>query len=79
MHSCQGFDCFSQLPEELDPIVFDSAPQVGLKNKIGRTCSVKLEELRWIPRRMEPLDLGLRMMFLHKGITSHNNYIAVFL
>lgn len=62
----------------LDPIVFDNAPQLGLKNKIGSTCFVKLEELWWIPQRTELLDLGLRMMFLHKGVTSHNNYIAVF-
>lgn len=62
----------------LDPIVFDSAPQLGLKAKIGSTCSVKLEELWWIPQGTQLLDLGLRMMFLHEGVTSHNNYIAVF-
>lgn len=58
-----------------DPIVSGSALQLGLTNKCGSTSS---EKLWWVPWRMERLDLGLRTLLLHKGATSHNNYIAVF-
>lgn len=61
-----------------DPVGFGDAPQLGLENKMGSTCSLKLEELWSIPQRTELLDLGWRMMWLHQGVTSHNNYIAVF-
>lgn len=61
-----------------DPVGFGDAPQLGLENKMGSTSSLKLEELWSIPQRTELLDLGWRMMWLHQGVTSHNNYIAVF-